>query len=50
MQVLKNGVLIFKKDKRYFNQFYVETINQYDDLKQIRKKCEDGILKGRIYA
>ncbi len=50
MQVLKNGVLIFKKDKKYFNQFCAETINQYDDLKQIRKKCEDGILKGRIYA
>jgi len=50
MQVLKNGVLVFAKDKKIYNQFYVDTINQYDDLKQTRKTCEDNILKGRIYA
>jgi len=50
MQVLKNGALVFAKDKKIYNQFYVDTINQYDDLKQIRKICEDNILKGRIYA
>ena len=27
-----------------------DTVNQYDDLKQIRKICEENILKGRIYA
>ncbi len=50
MQVLKNGVLAFAKDKKIYNQFHVDTINQYDDLKQTRKTCEDNILKGRIYA
>lgn len=50
MQVLKNGVLVFAKDKKIYNQFYVDAINQYDDLKQTRKICEDNILKGRIYA
>jgi predicted nucleotidyltransferase len=50
MQVLKNGSLAFAKDKKFYNQFYVDTINQYDDLKQTRKICEDNILKGRIYA
>jgi len=50
MQVLKNGALVLAKDKKVYNQFYVDTINQYDDLKQIRKTCEDNILKGRIYA
>jgi len=50
MQVLKNGALVFAKDKKIYNQFYVDTINQYDDLKQTRKICEDNILKGRIYA
>jgi predicted nucleotidyltransferase len=50
MQVLKNGILAFAKDKKFYNQFYVDTINQYDDLKQTRKICEDNILKGRIYA
>jgi len=38
------------KDKKFYNQFYVDTLNQYDDLKQMRKICEDNILKGRIYA
>jgi uncharacterized protein len=50
MQVLKNGVLAWAKDKKPYNQFFVDTINQYDDLKQVRKICEDNILKGRIYA
>ncbi len=50
MQVLKKGLLAFAKDKKYYNNFFVDTINQYDDLKQTRKVCEDNILKGRIYA
>jgi uncharacterized protein len=50
MQVLKTGVLAYAKDQKYYNQFFVDTINQYDDLKQTRKICEDNILKGRIYA
>lgn len=50
MQVLKNGVLVFAKDKKPYYQFYVDTINQYDDLKRTRKICEDNVLKGRIYA
>lgn len=50
MQVLKNGVLVFAKGKKIYNQFYVDAVNQYDDLKQTRKVCEGNILKGRIYA
>lgn len=50
MQVLKNGAPVFVKDKKYYNQFYVDTLNQYDDLKQTRKGCEANILHGRIYA
>jgi predicted nucleotidyltransferase len=50
MQVLKKGIPVFTKDKKHYNQFFVDTINQYDDLKQTRKICEDNILKGRIYA
>jgi hypothetical protein len=50
MQVLKKGIPVFTKDKKYYNQFFVATINQYDDLKQTRRVCEDNILKGRIYA
>lgn len=50
MQVLKNGILIFKRDDKVYNKFFVNTINQYDDLKRVRKVCEDNILKGRIYG
>ena len=50
MQVLKNGMLLYARDKKHFHQFFVDTVNQYDDLKQIRKTCEESILKGRIYA
>ena len=50
MQVLKNGILIYSSNKKYFHQFFADTVNQYDDLKRIRKNCEENILKGRIYA
>lgn len=50
MQVLKNGILIFKKNDMIYNKFFVDTINQYDDLKRVRKECEKNILKGRIYG
>lgn len=50
MQVLKKGILVFARHKKNYNQFFVDTINQYDDLKRTRKICEDNILKGRIYA
>ncbi len=50
MQVLKNGILIIQRDRNDFSMFYGDTVKQYDDLKIIRKKCEDNILKGRIYA
>jgi predicted nucleotidyltransferase len=50
MQILKNGILLYASKRKYFHQFYTDTVNQYDDLKRIRKKCEENILKGRIYA
>ena len=50
MQVLKKGVLVFARNLRTYHQFFVDTVNQYDDLKRIRKTCEDSILRGRMYA
>jgi predicted nucleotidyltransferase len=50
MQVLKNGVLAYTSDKRHFYRFFVDTVNQYDDLKRVRRVCEESILKGRLYA
>jgi len=50
MQVLKTGVLILARDLKVYHQFFVDTVNQYDDLKRIRKTCEDNILRGKMYA
>lgn len=50
MQVLKKGLLVFARDLKVYHQFFVDTVNQYDDLKRIRKTCEDNILRGRMYA
>lgn len=50
MQILKTGVLVFARDLGAYHQFFVDTVNQYDDLKRIRKTCEDNILRGRMYA
>jgi predicted nucleotidyltransferase len=50
MQILKNGILVFASNKKYYYQFFTDTINQYDDLKHVRKNCEENILRGRIYA
>jgi uncharacterized protein len=50
MQILKNGILLHAPKRKHFYQFFTDTVNQYDDLKQIRKLCEENILKGRIYA
>ncbi len=50
MQVLKKGILIINKDTHVYNEFFVNTIKEYDDLKLTRKEIEDNILKGRVYA
>lgn len=50
MQVLKKGILIINRDPKTYNEFFMKTMNEYDDLKSIRKGIETNILKGRIYA
>ena len=50
MQVLKKGVLLIDNDRRAYNEFFLSTIKEYDDLKRNRKEVEDKILRGRIYA
>ena len=49
LQVLKYGQLI-KKDEKVYNDFFVRTLNEYSDLKYLRREAEDSILAGRIYA
>lgn len=50
MQVLRKGILLVNKDPMVYNEFFVNTIKEYYDLKQNRKQIEENILKGRIYA
>jgi len=50
MQVLKHGIPVFVLDRKYYTQFYTDTVNQYDDLKRIRKSAENSILKGSLHA
>lgn len=50
MQVLKNSILLKKTSDSIYNDFFVKTIKEYDDLKYIRAYAEKNILKGRIYA
>lgn len=50
MQILKKGRLLYMRERRAYNKFFVTTVREYDDLKRNRKEIEDNILKGRIYA
>ena len=50
MQVLKKGTLLVNKDPKAYNEFFVNTVKEYDDLKRTRKEIEEKILRGRIYA
>lgn len=50
MQVLKNGKKIVEQDSQVYSDFFVRTINEYDDLKRVRAINEKNILKGRIYG
>ncbi|AWB09757.1 putative nucleotidyltransferase [Thermodesulfobium acidiphilum] len=50
MQVLKRGRLLKKVNDSVYNEFFLRTIKEYDDLKIIRRPQEQNILKGRIYV
>ncbi len=50
MQVLRKGILVVNKDPKAYNEFFVNTVKEYDDLKRTRKEIEEKILRGRIYA
>lgn len=50
MQVLKHGILLITNDYKMYNEFFVDTVKRYDDLKRTRKEIEDNILQGKTYA
>ena len=49
MQVLKTGILLHA-EKGAYEQFFVPTVNEYDDLKYCRREIEENILRRRLYA
>ncbi len=49
MQVLKTGILLHAK-KGAYEQFFVSTVNEYDDFKYYRREIEEGILRRRHFA
>jgi uncharacterized protein len=49
MQVLKKGLPLIKNG-RIYEEFFVRTTAEYDDLKQVRKGIEDRILRGGANA
>jgi len=49
MQVLKTGILLHA-EKGAYEQFFVSTVNEYDDLKYYRREIEEGILRRRHFA
>ncbi|SDX89109.1 Nucleotidyltransferase domain-containing protein [Acetomicrobium thermoterrenum DSM 13490] len=49
MQALKTGILLHA-EKGAYEQFFVSTVNEYDDLKYCRREIEENILRRRLYA
>ncbi|MDR9410334.1 MAG: nucleotidyltransferase domain-containing protein [Balneolaceae bacterium] len=50
MQVLKKGKKMIERDRKETNRFFVQTINEYCDLKITRSVIEQNINKARIYG
>jgi len=49
MQALKTGIRL-RAEKGAYEDFFVRTVNDYDDLKQIRAPIEEAVLRRKIYA
>ena len=50
MQILKNGKLIICRDEKAYFQFQVRVIQEYLDLKKIRKPIEEELKNVSIYG
>ena len=49
MQALKTGIRL-RAEKGTYEDFFVRTVNEYEDLKQIRAPIEEAVLRRKIYA
>lgn len=49
-QIYKNGKIIFNHNSRFYNAFFVRSLNEYDDVKRVRSVIEKNILKRKVYG
>ena len=49
MQALKSGIRLFARKNEY-EEFFVRTLNEFDDLKRLRAPIEEAVPRRRIYA
>jgi len=49
IQAPKTGILL-RADEGAYEDFFVSTINEYDDLKCLHREAEESVLRRRIYA
>ncbi len=50
MQVLKKGELLSNNAPHQINLFFIKTINEYFDLKQVRRPIEEHLREVTIYG
>lgn len=50
MQVLKKGIKVLERDRKEVNRYFVQTMNEYSDLKITRSVIEKNISRARIYG
>lgn len=50
MQVLKHGRLLLSSDPACYSRFFTATVNEYDDLKRIRRPIEEAMFKAGTHA
>jgi predicted nucleotidyltransferase len=50
MQVFKKGIPVLIKDRKTLNRFMVATMNEYFDLKIVRRPIEQALHRVSIYG
>lgn len=49
-QVFKYGKILELKNRNLYEQFLVRSLNEYDDLKMIRRVIEESLSQRKIYG
>ena len=50
MQVLKHGKLLYSSASAQYSRFFTATVNEYDDLKRVRRPIEEAVFKAGTHA